>query len=48
MEIIITIGIVALAAFFLYKSAKKKAKGGCTCDNCTSLCPLYDKNKRKT
>ena len=39
MEIFITILIVALAGYSLYKSLKKSAKGGCgscSSDNCPS------------
>ncbi len=47
MEILIAVGIVIIAAYLLYRSAKKKTKGGCACENCTSYCPLYEEKKTK-
>ncbi len=47
MEILIAIGIVLIAAYLLYRSTKKKTKGGCACENCTSYCPLYEEKKAK-
>ncbi len=40
MEILITIIIVVLAIFILFKNLKKKSKG-CNCGSCTSICPNY-------
>lgn len=48
MEILITIGIVALAAFIFFRSAKKKTKGDCGCGNCSSQCPLYEERKKNS
>ncbi|MFA7572953.1 MAG: FeoB-associated Cys-rich membrane protein [Lutispora sp.] len=45
MEVIITIGIVLLAVFIFYRSAKKKTTGDCDCGSCTSHCPLYEERK---
>lgn len=49
MEILITIGIVILAAFIIYKNIKKSSKGECNCGSCSSKCPKFDeKNKDKS
>lgn len=45
IEIVITLGIVLLAIYFLVKRFKKKNNNGCNCVNCSSKCPIYDKNK---
>ncbi|NLN47738.1 MAG: FeoB-associated Cys-rich membrane protein [Clostridiales bacterium] len=47
MEILIAIGIVIAAAYLLYRSAKKKTKGGCACESCTTYCPLYEEKKAR-
>jgi len=39
-ESIITILIVGLAIFILYKKFKNKS-GGCDCGSCTSKCPNF-------
>ncbi|MGG7177071.1 FeoB-associated Cys-rich membrane protein [Clostridium paraputrificum] len=39
MEIIITIGIVALAGFIIYKNIKTSSKGNCNCGTCSKSCP---------
>ena len=44
IEIIATIGIVALALFILIKNLKKKTSGKCDCSCCTSKCARYDEN----
>lgn len=41
MELVIGIGIVALAAYILVKNIKNKKKGGCNCGSCSSKCPMY-------
>ncbi|MGE5628803.1 MAG: FeoB-associated Cys-rich membrane protein [Solirubrobacterales bacterium] len=46
IEITVTIIILSLAVFILYKNIKKKASGECDCDscgNCSSHCPNYKK-----
>ena len=45
MELVITTGIIALAVFIFYRSAKKKTTGDCDCGSCTSHCPLYEERK---
>jgi len=40
LEILITILIVVLATFLLFKNLKKKSKG-CNCGSCTSKCPNF-------
>lgn len=40
LEILITILIVILATFLLFKNLKKKSKG-CNCGSCTSKCPNF-------
>ena len=39
MEIVITLVIVAFAAFILYKNFKKSSKGQCNCGCCSKDCP---------
>jgi heterodisulfide reductase subunit C len=46
LEILITILIVVLAAFLLFKNLKKKSKG-CNCGSCTSKCPNFVKTIKK-
>ncbi|WP_459834817.1 FeoB-associated Cys-rich membrane protein [Clostridium carnis] len=46
MEILITLVIVAVAAFIIFRSIRKSSKGGCNCGSCSSHCPSY-KNKKK-
>ncbi|HHY77208.1 MAG TPA: FeoB-associated Cys-rich membrane protein [Clostridiales bacterium] len=48
MEIIITIGIVALAAYIFYRSTKKRTKGECECGCCSSQCPVYEEHKKNS
>lgn len=38
MEVLITIIILSLAFFFLYRSIKKKSKGCTSCDGCNHQC----------
>ncbi|WP_212904993.1 FeoB-associated Cys-rich membrane protein [Clostridium polyendosporum] len=45
MEIIVTIAIVGLAAFFLIRGFIKSSKGDCSCGSCSSHCPKYDEKK---
>ncbi|VYT82574.1 FeoB-associated Cys-rich membrane protein [Clostridium tertium] len=47
MEILITLGIVALASYIIYRSVRKSSKGGCTCSSCSSHCPMYKDEKLK-
>ncbi|MBK1813680.1 FeoB-associated Cys-rich membrane protein [Clostridium sp. YIM B02505] len=46
MEILITLIIVALAGFILFKNVKSSAKGECNCSSNSSCsathCPKYD------
>lgn len=47
VEIIITIGIAALAVYIFAKNIKKKSKsGGCDCGSCSAHCPEYKTNKK--
>lgn len=46
LEILITILIVILAAFLLFKNLKKKSKG-CNCGSCTSKCPNFANTIKK-
>ncbi|SFU56818.1 Virus attachment protein p12 family protein [Clostridium sp. DSM 8431] len=39
MEIIITIAIVLLAVFIIFKNIKKSSKGECNCGHCSKSCP---------
>lgn len=39
MEIIITIGIVALATYIIYKNIRKSSNGDCACSSCSKHCP---------
>lgn len=39
MEIIVTIGIAAIAAYIIYKNVKKSSKGECNCGSCHKKCP---------
>lgn len=47
MEIIITIAIVLLVAFILYRSIKKSSKGDCNCGSCSNHCPKYEEKTLK-
>ncbi|MGG7057139.1 FeoB-associated Cys-rich membrane protein [Clostridium tertium] len=45
MEILITLIIVALAAYIIFKSVRKSSKGsGCNCGKCSSSCPVQKEN----
>ena len=44
LEILITLILIALAAFILYKNVKKKASGGCDCGTCSAHCTKYNDN----
>lgn len=45
MEILVTIIIIAVAAYIIYKNFKKSSKGQCNCGSCSSHCPKYKENK---
>lgn len=47
MEILITLGIIALALYIIYKSVRKSSKGGCNCNSCSSNCPMHKDEKLK-
>lgn len=47
MEIVITVAIVGLAAFFLIRSFIKSSKGECGCGSCSTSCPKCDEKKQK-
>ncbi|MBP1888857.1 ferrous iron transport protein B [Clostridium moniliforme] len=47
MEIIITAGIVILAAFIIYKNVKKSSSGQCNCGSCNKNCPSRKLNIKK-
>jgi hypothetical protein len=47
LEILVTIFLVAIATFILYKNIKKKASGGCDCGSCASRCPKYNNDHTK-
>ena len=47
MEILITLVIVFLAIYILFKNFYKSSKGGCSCGNCSDHCPMYE-NKSNT
>lgn len=40
MEILITLGIIALAGFIIYKNIKTSSKGKCNCGSCSKNCPV--------
>lgn len=40
MEVIITVGIVLVAAFIIFKNIKTSAKGKCNCGHCSKSCPV--------
>ncbi|WP_102401028.1 FeoB-associated Cys-rich membrane protein [Haloimpatiens massiliensis] len=42
MEILITLLLVSIAFYFLYKTIRNKAKGKCDCSSCSSHCPYYE------
>ncbi|MDV4150482.1 FeoB-associated Cys-rich membrane protein [Clostridium sp. AL.422] len=44
MEILITLVIVALAAYILFKTFHKSSKGSCSCGSCSDHCPMYKDN----
>ena len=46
MEILITLVIVALAGYIIFKSIRKSSKGGCSCGSCSDSCPI-SKSKAK-
>jgi len=48
MEIVITVGIVALAAYIFYRSTSKRTKGECECGSCSSHCPMYEEKKNNS
>ncbi|SHF19282.1 FeoB-associated Cys-rich membrane protein [Clostridium fallax] len=48
MEIIITLVIVALAIFIIYKNLKRSSKGECNCNSCNSHCSKYKDKKDKS
>lgn len=41
MEIIITLLIVLLSIFIIFKNILKSSKGDCNCSSCSSQCPKY-------
>ena len=41
MEILITIIIILLAIFIIFKNLSKSSKGNCNCGSCSSHCPKY-------
>lgn len=45
MEILITILILSLSIFIIYKNIRKSTKGECSCSNCSSTCPKYINKK---
>jgi heterodisulfide reductase subunit C len=47
MEILITLIIVALAAYIIFKTVRKSSKGSCSCGSCSSSCPM-NKDKEST
>lgn len=42
MEILVTLIIVALAAYIIFKTVRKSSKGGCNCGSCSDHCPMYE------
>lgn len=40
MEIAITIGILTLAGYIIYKNIKKSSEGKCNCGSCSKSCPM--------
>lgn len=42
MEIIVTLIIVSLAAYILFKTFFKSSKGSCSCNSCSDHCPMYE------
>lgn len=42
MEIIITLAIVSLAAYILFKTFHNSSKGSCSCKSCSDHCPMYE------
>lgn len=47
MEILITICIVTITGYIIYKNIKKSSKGECTCSTCSKDCPIRKSNEIK-
>ncbi|WP_084767034.1 FeoB-associated Cys-rich membrane protein [Clostridium nigeriense] len=46
MEILITLVIVAFAAYIIFKTLRKSSKGGCSCGSCSNHCPMYEEKEK--
>lgn len=46
-EIIVTVGIIVVAGYILFKNLKKSVSGKCNCGSCSSSCPKYNSAKQK-
>ncbi|MDV3428566.1 MAG: FeoB-associated Cys-rich membrane protein [Bacillota bacterium] len=40
-ELIITVLIILLSVYIIYKNIRNKSKGKCSCGSCSSHCPYY-------
>lgn len=48
VEVIITVLILAVAGFILFKNLRSSAQGKCNCGSCSTSCPKYSlQNKNK-
>ena len=45
MEILITLVIVAFAAYIIFRTIRKSSKGGCNCGSCSNHCPMYEEKE---
>lgn len=45
MEILITLIIVAVAAYIIFRTVRKSSKGGCNCGSCSSSCPMNEEKE---
>lgn len=47
IEIVVTLAIVALAAYIFYKNVKKKSQGGCCSSGCSGNCGGCEMSNKK-
>ncbi|PRR81313.1 FeoB-associated Cys-rich membrane protein [Clostridium vincentii] len=46
MEIVITITILLVAIYIIYKNIKKSSDGECNCGSCSKDCPSKKKKEK--
>ncbi|MFA6940003.1 MAG: FeoB-associated Cys-rich membrane protein [Clostridiaceae bacterium] len=46
-EIIITVLIILLSVYIIYRNIKNRSKGKCNCGSCSSHCPYYKEKSDK-